>query len=106
MNYEDRKRAFANKLAHYSRCEPKAFCQIDAFNTAPDYVMRPDADGDAIMGGSTIELMHGADVRVLIPLGADPKVARRQLKKIASWLKSNPGMLKAPEEDQEDDLPF
>ena len=37
-------------LAHYATREPVAFVQIDGFSdVSGDDVMRPDADGDAIM---------------------------------------------------------
>ena len=64
------------------------------------------------MGGGTIELMHGASVRVLIPHDAKPKEAVRQLKKIAKWLNKDTDLFdlakpipKDPDEP-EDGIPF
>lgn len=50
-------------------------------------VMLPYEDDDALQAGHTVELMQGATVRVLIPRDADTKVAARQTKKLAKWLK-------------------
>ncbi len=55
--------------------------------------MRPDEDGDCLHASATIELMYGAAVRVLIPGDTDRTVAIRQLKKLAKWLKKNPGLM-------------
>ena len=91
---------FADKLSHYSRRDPKTFLQLDGFHVTHggDDVMRPDEDGDCLHASPTIELMHGAAVRVLIPGDTDRTVAIRQLKKLAKWLKKNP--------DLGSDLPF
>jgi len=62
---------FGNKLAHYAKREPKSFLQIDAFYSPgeEDSVLHPDKDGDALMGGGTIELMHGAEVDAAVSVG-------------------------------------
>jgi hypothetical protein len=86
------KTLFGNKLARYASREPKHFLQLDGFYLprGGDSDMRPDCDGDAVSAVGTVELMHGATVRVLIPHDGDVLVAVRQLKKLAKWLKRNP----------------
>ncbi len=106
------KALFGEKLAHYAKREPKHFLQLDGFYLphGGDDLMRPDDDGDAICAQGTVELMHGATVRILIPGDADPKVAARQLKKLAKWFKRKPSLLdfgKTPLKTiPKDDLPF
>ena len=101
---------FCQKLGHYAGTPPKHFLQLDAFYCAgPDDVMHPDAEGDSLTASGTVELMHGADVRVLIPHGADPKVAVRQLKKLAKWLQRNPDLFEAAQPEpglDENECPF
>ena len=107
------KTIYGNKLAHYASREPKSFLQLDALiDLKPDSFTHPDKDGDVLMGGGTIELMHGASVRVLIPHDAKPKEAVRQLKKIAKWLNKDTDLFdlakpipKDPDEP-EDGIPF
>lgn len=105
---------FCDKLAHYASRDPKNFMQMDGRyiqkGSGDDYT-RPDKDGDALNVESTIELMHGSSVRVLIPYDTDVKVAVRQMKKLAKWLKRRPDLLEyaKPESASEifDDLiPF
>jgi len=108
------KALFGNKLAHYASREPKHFLQLDGhyMPRGGDDEMHPDDEGDYVSAMGTVELMHGATVRVLIPHDADPMVAARQLKKLTRWFKSNPSMLKmaqpTPEMTQDDfaDTPF
>ena len=107
------KTLFRNKLAHYASREPKHFLQLDG-NYLPrggDDMMRPDCDGDAFIADGTVELMHGATVRVLIPHDGNVLVAVRQLKKLAKWLKRDPSLfdLAKPEVEQpygNSDIPF
>ena len=109
------KTIYDNKLAHYASREPRSFLQLDAFylphNDDPD--LDADKDGDALMGGATIELMNGASVRVLLPHNADPKVVVRQLKKITKEFNQHPDFLwcttQVPEEGEasiHDPFPF
>lgn len=109
------KTIFAKKLAHYAKRNPKSFLQLDVFYAPEDKFMRPDKDGDGFMATATTELMHGADVRVLVPHDAEAKTAIRQLKKIAKWLSRSPNLLNlahpVPEEDElvpekDDTIPF
>lgn len=75
-----------------------------------DDMMHPDDEGDCVSAMGTVELMHGATVRVLIPHDADPRVAARQLKKLAKWFKRKPELMDfaqpKPEQNWNDDLPF
>lgn len=93
------KTLFANKIAHYARCEPKHFLQLDGhfLPAGGDDIMRPDDDGDWLSMGPTVELMHGATTRVLVPLDTDLDVVVRQLKKISKMLRRDAKMLKTPE---------
>jgi hypothetical protein len=86
---------FCDKIAHYASREPKQFLQLDSFYMPDggDDVMHPDKDGDALLALETIELMRCCHVRVLIPDNIDVKVAVRQLKKVAKWLKRKPDLL-------------
>lgn len=85
MNIRDQKTML---LKHYSEREPTGFLQFDGFADAPegDDIIHPDDDKDWIGGGSTYELMHGANVRVLIRLGTKHGEALRLLKKITDWI--------------------
>jgi len=99
-----------NKLAHCAASKRKSFLQIDAFYTTyKDDCMLPDKDGDVlIIGGGTIELMYGANVRVLIPFGADKKVALRQLRKITKRLSKDSDLFSfaEPIQAEANQIPF
>ena len=61
------RRLFCEKLAHYASREPRHFLQLDAHHlNGYDDEMRPDEHGEALTASGTVELMHGASVRVLI----------------------------------------
>jgi adenine C2-methylase RlmN of 23S rRNA A2503 and tRNA A37 len=110
---------FCNKLANYASKEPKVFLQLDGHylpeesNNGND---RHDADGDEMKVKSTVELMEGSTVRILIPFDTDINVAVRQMKKLAKWLKRNPKFMDLINpnmtnqsngyDDFEDDIPF
>jgi hypothetical protein len=74
-------------LAHYADKDPRMFVQFDAFDppTCP-FDGFADEDGQEFFVRVTHELMHGATVRVLVPPGTDPSVARQLLVKIADWI--------------------
>jgi hypothetical protein len=65
-----------------------------------------DFEGDFINPCRTVELMHGSNVRVLIPLGTHPKVAIRQLKKMAKLLQINPELMDYAKPDEKDTQTF
>lgn len=75
-------------LTKYRDREPKLFVQYDGFNP-PTHVCGDDgidSDGHEIWGGLTYELMHGAQVRVLVePMAANGDVVVL-LRKIADWI--------------------
>jgi hypothetical protein len=75
----------ADLLAKYAEKPVTAFSQFDGFIVSHegDDVMRPDGDGHCIMCGDTEELMHGADVRVLVKPDTLVKDASAMLRKIA-----------------------
>lgn len=77
-------------LEHYAGKPVTAFYQYDGFVIAGrgDDVMRPDRDGDCLMGGTTHELMSGGPaVRILVTRGTSRKDAVRLLKKLRRWIK-------------------
>ena len=79
-------------LAHYAEKEPKTFWQYDGFvgQSADDYVMKADGDGDSIMWGVTQELMTGMyGVRVLVTAGTSQADAVRVLGKIREIIGHN-----------------
>lgn len=79
-------------LEHYSERPSTQFGQLDGFVIGVgkgDSVMRPDDDGDWCSGGCTHELMHGADVRILIKKGTSYKDAIRLITKLLEWFKSD-----------------
>ncbi len=79
-------------LSHYAKKDPRAFRQFDGFQVGSgDDVMRPDDDGDCLMGASTCELMTGADVRVLIPADTASADAITLLRKIITWIERDGG---------------
>ena len=95
MEIEMDRKLFCEKLAHYASREPKHFLQLDGHHVPLGYddLMRVDEDGDAVTAQGTVELMHGATVRILIPYGTDPRLAVRQLRKLAKWLELNPQLM-------------
>lgn len=90
---------FGEKLAHYAGRKPKDFLQIDSFG------------GGELYASSTVELMHGSLVRVLIPSGVNCDEVITELKRIRAWLKKDPSLiLKASERETQEaeisQLPF
>jgi len=83
-------------LRHYANPHKKVqrFFQLDCFIDQPEYddVMKPDEDGDCLMGGVTNELRTCGEelaVRIQIHEKTDPKTAIRLLKKALSWLETD-----------------
>ena len=105
---------FCDKLAHYANREPKNFLQMDGFYMPEggDSDMHPDKDGDVLEASSTVELMLGSSVRVLIPYDTDLKAALRQMKKLTKWLKHRPDLIErnakptSELEDFDESIPF
>ena len=84
-------------LDHYAARQPRRFMQFDGVCVDPadrDGVVVPDEDGHSLLGGATWELMHGADVRVLVPNDGTvtPADAARLLRKIAEWIEHRDGL--------------
>lgn len=71
-------------LKHYLEKEPMLFIQADAFIDAPeDDLLTPDADGNAVTGSGTWELMTGApEVRLLMRADINKTEALRGLKSL------------------------
>jgi len=106
---------FAQKLAEYSRRDPKSFLQLDGLYVAHRGCreMQSDVDGDCLSAYPTVELMMGSTVRVPIPEGPDRRTAIRQLKKLTKWLIKDPSLMrftKCPQTrfdyTDDDELPF
>jgi hypothetical protein len=115
LSQQATKRLFAEKIAHYAQREPKHFLQIDGIFAAGRYDEQTpiDLEGDFLDACRTVELMHGSNVRVLIPQGTHPKVAIRQLKKMAKLLQTKPELMNYALPEVEDtqayedsDIPF
>lgn len=80
----------AEKLAHYQARDPRDFIQYDGFDQG-DCVTGMDGNGQGVMSVSTTELMHGTDVRVLIPRDGNVSGDRivMLLKRITEWIESD-----------------
>jgi len=86
-------------LEKYATREPKAFSQFDGFDWTPDddddsifggiKDSFADDDGHGIFGTTTHELMHGADVRVLVNPAASKETVLALLSKITSWIEGD-----------------
>jgi hypothetical protein len=75
-------------LDHYSKKPSTLFGQLDGYlitEENADDVMRPDPEGDFCSGGATNDLMHGANVRILIRKGTSRKDAKRLINKLVDW---------------------
>lgn len=83
-------------LKKYSERPAKEFVQIDTWcqgRWQGDSVINCDDDGDSQTSGSTVELMQGSDVRILISPDTDPKDVVRLLRKAADWVDHAPEMI-------------
>ncbi|WP_136649733.1 hypothetical protein [Paracoccus aeridis] len=82
-------------LTHYGTKDPTRFCQVDSWFNGDD-ITGCDGDGDGMTIGATCELMHGADVRVLIPdsIQREPAEFARLVRKVADWIEG-PGNLES-----------
>jgi len=83
--YDAMETIWDDKLQHYRQRDPMLFVQVDAFVDAQeDDLIKVGPDGVAVMGNmDTWELMHGADVRVLIRANATVEEAGRGLASIS-----------------------
>jgi hypothetical protein len=76
-------------LEKYASKPVTAFRQLNGTFVGCEYgddIVRPDKAGDWCTTGNTFELMHGADVRILIRHGTSYKDALRLLNKLYVWL--------------------
>ena len=81
-------------LTKYRRKQPTPFVQFDAFvgipNDEEDCIMHYDSDGHCMFGGMIRhELMHGANVRVLVRPSTSARDVVAMLEKIAEWIKTD-----------------
>ncbi len=75
-----------DKLKHYAERPLTKFLQLDGFYLGVDggdSIMVPDKDGDDCWFSATEELMHGADVRILVKDGVSPDTAIRLIQKLS-----------------------
>jgi hypothetical protein len=73
-------------LTKYAQRPMTRFRQYDAFVAGPNDrhdIMRPDSDGRCLVGGETHELMHGADVRVLVSDNTSKREIPALIRKLA-----------------------
>lgn len=75
-------------LRHYATKSVTAFLQFDGFarQEPDDGPLLIDGHGDALCAGPTLELMHGATVRVLIAADADKVDVLRLIDKLAGLI--------------------
>ena len=108
-NEEAMRKTKGELLEHHSQREPRTFVQYDGFHVETrDDVMRPGKDGNSQWCRITPELMHGVDVRVLIPPQTTKKQALRLLRKIVKWIKRS-GLCRdelSHDEARGDETPF
>jgi len=82
-------------LNHYAKREPKEFLQIDGWyggKWVGDSVIATDKNGYSMTGGATVELMIGADVRILIDPSTPASEAVVLLQKAIDWLNRGPAL--------------
>jgi hypothetical protein len=88
------RRLFGEKIAQYAQLEPCHFLQLDAeFGPYFDDKVQFDWEGDFLSACRTVEFMEVSSVRVLIAQGTNPKIASRQLIKLAEMLRTKPELL-------------
>jgi hypothetical protein len=108
LNRTAAKKLFAEKIAHYALCQPRYFLQLDGLFAPKGYDEQSpiDFEGDFLIATRTLELMAGSDVRVLIPIETDPRVAIRQLKKMVTMLETRPELRDLAKPDEKDTQAF
>jgi hypothetical protein len=109
MNEERFSETKIKLLGKYAEREPKTFIQLDGWACGPgayDSEMHFDADGYAVMGGVTGELMWGTDCRVLIPPSTKRAAAAVLLRRMAEWLERAAGYPSGFDEDPAERCPF
>jgi hypothetical protein len=102
-----RKNRKARLLQQYATRRPKLFLQFDGFHRpgGGDSVTHPDDEGHCFTYCDTWDLMHGADVRVMIPVGTSQATALALLRKIVATVESA-GEYFDRSRDGGDELPF
>jgi len=82
-------------LSHYAKRDPNEFLQIDGWHggkCAGDRVVATDENGYSMTGSVTVELMYGADVRILIDPSTPASEAVALLQQAVAWLKEDPDL--------------
>jgi hypothetical protein len=80
---------------------PRTFYQIDVQDLGSNSE-HGDADGHYGTSCTTVDLMHGANVRLLIPLGQDKENVIAMLRKAADLFQRS----KYGQPDDDDGIPF
>ncbi len=87
-------------LAEYESREPREFIQVDGWHRGNSHRhwtgnqwISTDDDGHSMVRSHTVELMHGAHVRVLIQPDTSATETAALLRKIADWIEREPRML-------------
>ncbi len=87
-------------LAKYESREPREFIQVDGWHSGKSHRhwtgynwISTDDDGHSKVRSHTVELMHGAHVRVLIQPDTSATETAALLRKIADWIEREPRML-------------
>jgi hypothetical protein len=79
-------RSKSELLAHYAAFEePNKFIQFDGFDWPGDCMANPET-GLALFHGETHELMHGADVRILVNPRTDREKVLQILYGLVAWI--------------------
>ena len=89
-------------LNHYAKREPKEFLQLDGWyggKWAGDSIVATDENGYSGTGRITVELMIGADVRVLIDPSTPASEAIALLEQAVDWLKRDPNLFRTIKEE-------
>jgi hypothetical protein len=94
-------------IAKYTDKPVTRYQQFDGFiNAEEDSLIQPDQDSDAIMGGTTYELMRfDFGVRVLIPDNIEAADAARALTKIADVVDQYLDMYRRRRDEDNRDTP-
>jgi hypothetical protein len=101
-----KKQVFDECMEKYAERPPAMFRQMDAWHLPDggDDVMHTDPEGDCLMSGITHELMHGADVRLLIRKGTSHQTAIRLLCKQLEWVRREENLILSMDDGPDDPL--
>jgi hypothetical protein len=95
-------------LDKYANREPTPFEQFDGFyvNDGGDDIMRPDDEDHCLFSSDTWELMHGADVRVLVSRDTPREQVGPLIRKLAAWIANEYSKPASDDWKELKDMPF